>query len=84
MTLKHRTWNRFRATIGGYFWLPCPICGQMFGGHEEHGNLAISYSSGKLTCIECASEAERQSNKLYEEVQYTYYMDSNGCLKPMR
>ena len=21
------------ARIFGYFWLPCPICGKMFGGH---------------------------------------------------
>jgi hypothetical protein len=22
------------AAINGYFWLPCPACGQHFGGHE--------------------------------------------------
>jgi hypothetical protein len=32
--MKHRQLNRLRAWIGGYFWLPCPLCGQMFGGHE--------------------------------------------------
>ena len=25
---------RFRAEIGGYFWLPCPLCGEFFGGQE--------------------------------------------------
>jgi hypothetical protein len=23
------------ARTMGYFWLPCPRCGRMFGGHEE-------------------------------------------------
>lgn len=32
--MKHRRWNRFRAWFGGYFWIPCPLCNQMFGGHE--------------------------------------------------
>ena len=22
------------ATMNGYFWLPCPVCGEPFGGHE--------------------------------------------------
>jgi hypothetical protein len=26
----HRLWAR----LFGYFWLPCPSCGRMFGGHE--------------------------------------------------
>lgn len=26
--------NKLYAAIMGYFWSPCPICGQMFGGHE--------------------------------------------------
>ncbi len=37
--LKWRRWNRLRARIGGYFWLPCPLCGQMFGGHEWKNGL---------------------------------------------
>ena len=31
---RPRWWQRFRAAVGGYFWLPCPSCGRMFGGHE--------------------------------------------------
>lgn len=26
----HRVWAR----LTGYFWSPCPLCRQMFGGHE--------------------------------------------------
>lgn len=27
---QHHLWAR----LNGYFWLPCPVCGEMFGGHE--------------------------------------------------
>lgn len=26
----------FLASSFGYFWLPCPLCGQMFAGFEIH------------------------------------------------
>jgi hypothetical protein len=29
-----RRLSQFYAFLRGYFWLPCPICGRMFGGHE--------------------------------------------------
>jgi hypothetical protein len=29
-----RRLNRVYASLAGYFWLPCPMCGEMFGGHE--------------------------------------------------
>ena len=34
------------AKINGYFWLPCPICGEYFGGHEKHGDVNIITSHG--------------------------------------
>ena len=33
--MKRPRWTqRWRAVIGGYFWLPCPLCHREFGGHE--------------------------------------------------
>lgn len=29
-----RLLHRVYAWLLGYFWLRCPLCGQMFGGHE--------------------------------------------------
>lgn len=26
------------AKAMGYFWLPCPVCGRMFGGHEARSS----------------------------------------------
>lgn len=30
----HRVAQRLYARANGYFWLPCPLCGEPFGGHE--------------------------------------------------
>ena len=34
-----RWWANAKATSLGYFWLPCPRCGRMFGGHEGRGSM---------------------------------------------
>lgn len=37
MNKLRRRWrlgNRLWAWLAGYYWLPCVICGQMYGGHE--------------------------------------------------
>mgnify|MGYP001566530485 CR=1 FL=1 len=40
-----RIFHRFYAWLFGFFWLPCPVCGRMFGGHE-----IINVSVGYLVC----------------------------------
>lgn len=61
MTLPYRPrWlNRLVAFVCGYFWLPCPLCGEDFGGHEwrEWGHTLHDGSSGKGTCPRCPVEA---------------------------
>jgi hypothetical protein len=32
--VRFRFLHQVYALLGGYFWLPCPSCGRMFGGHE--------------------------------------------------
>lgn len=32
--MKLRFLNRVYAWFHGYFWLPCHVCGQHYGGHE--------------------------------------------------
>jgi hypothetical protein len=48
------------ATSMGYFWLPCPRCGRMFGGHEKPGGELYEEAeyegrrgSSAMTCSEC-------------------------------
>ena len=34
-TIREPRWlARIHAVSEGYFWLPCPLCGREFGGHE--------------------------------------------------
>ena len=66
--MKSKFVRWFRAFIGGYFWLPCPICGEPFGGNEPHGRWYQGLGSGVSTCINCAPEAGmRTSAALREE-----------------
>lgn len=39
-----RPWHRFYARTHGYFWLPCPLCGNNTGGHEWHDHNGLSSS----------------------------------------
>jgi hypothetical protein len=34
MMLRPRFLARFLAWLGGYFWIPCPLCGRYFAGFE--------------------------------------------------
>ena len=36
MMIKPRFVARFLAWLGGYFWLPCPVCGEYFAGFEAY------------------------------------------------
>jgi len=37
------------ANLFGFFWLPCPLCGQMFGGHESRWGVL----AGRAVCFRC-------------------------------
>lgn len=45
----HRLWAKMR----GFFWMPCPTCGDPFGGHEASGSLMVEPGRGLLVCEEC-------------------------------
>lgn len=57
-----RTLHRIYAKVMGYFWLPCPICGKYFGGHEvKKTPVAVHHTkyAGTLVCSnpQCAYSA---------------------------
>lgn len=58
--MKFRLINHLIATLGGYFWLPCPTCGQMMGGHEWHksgyASIPIGTYQSRGICLDCAKE----------------------------
>lgn len=53
-----KLFRRLRAFFGGYFWLPCPLCGEMFAGYEQHGTLMTGFSDGRGVCNRCAPNGE--------------------------
>lgn len=66
--------EKARAIKGGWFWLPCPICGEMFSGREisarlDRGTPVVSLKSdlwtGQVVCLKqsCKDEAERRNKE---------------------
>lgn len=58
--------HKWYANVCGYFWLPCPICGRMFGGHEvtnDNVSLERGNGMGTIVCgdVHCAIEATRRN-----------------------
>lgn len=47
--------HQLYAWLFGYFWLPCPRCGRMFGGHEWQFNGDHVMVDGRAmgTCGKC-------------------------------
>lgn len=62
--------HRVYAFMMGYFWLPCPICGRYYGGHEIKSKTSILYTSlcgGKCVCPSrgCEEEAQKLNEKYF-------------------
>jgi len=59
--------HRIYANISGYFWHPCPICGNYFGGHEwdyENGHtLQKTGNIGIGVCSNCGDEAKKRNKE---------------------
>jgi hypothetical protein len=60
--------ERLKASLGGYFWLPCPNCGRMFGGQEgRRGEVLWNREipgKGLMTCSDPVCKAQvRARNK---------------------
>lgn len=57
-----RIFHRLYAKALGYFWLPCPICGKYFGGHESFFGVPLIDDDGHayVTCsVGCSRESKR-------------------------
>jgi hypothetical protein len=60
---KPRWVQHLYAVLNSYFWLPCPICGQDFGGHESgNRSLITAFGEGKTVCCDCV-----QNGRLEDE-----------------
>lgn len=64
----HRLW----AFFFGYFWLPCPLCGEKFGGYEwrvdePSSSIMLSWSEGHGVCPNCHAAAKEYNDKWIKE-----------------
>jgi hypothetical protein len=75
--------QKIKANQGGYFWLPCHICGEPYGGHESAGTEMVTPSRGRSVCANCVDEAARRSDAMYQ--RHGYVLDPNPpCMKDQR
>lgn len=51
------------AFFGGYFWMPCPLCGRKFAGFEDGGMLMTDWSGGRSVCPRCTDEANGRNRE---------------------
>lgn len=67
MRLAHKAY----AAFFGYFWLPCPECGKMFGGHEVHADQIGGKQErvGKVFCPSCAANDRRDNPRQWNVIQ---------------
>jgi hypothetical protein len=62
--ISNRGHHRKYAEINGFFWLPCPLCGDFFGGHEwkdyngKSSSIKISEGRGKGICPSCTKSGK--------------------------
>ncbi len=65
---KRFSWRWLQEIIAdscGYFWSPCPLCGEFGGGHEWTHHKGLNYSPGRGTwiCANCVDKAEEMNKK---------------------
>lgn len=58
-----RLLHKAYAMLNGYFWLPCPRCGRMFGGHETSPFSDTELVDGRsmIVCPKCSQQAMHNS-----------------------
>lgn len=74
------TERRAEALEGGYFWQPCPLCGEPFGGHEWRGRIQLP-SEGNTTwgvCLACELELGAQAAAICERDGHSLVSSMRG------
>lgn len=61
--------HQFYAWLCGYFWMPCPKCGEMFGGHQHRpfgAHVKVMEADGEhhyCVCPACDTPELRAENQ---------------------
>jgi hypothetical protein len=72
---RERRYQERYARRHGYFWMPCPLCSEMFGGHEWRGSgLPDSHREGTEhgICPRCTGERQRAAERHLRELGRSY------------
>lgn len=65
--MPFRVWPRWVARLlaflGGYFWLPCPLCRRPFAGFEWPlgESLMVDWFRAEGVCPDCVLESRRRN-----------------------
>lgn len=62
---KERMRERDHASLMGYYWLPCFLCGRWRGGHEDRGcySVMLAKGHGHCVCKDCRDDAQRINDR---------------------
>ena len=66
--------HKLYADFFGYFWLPCWFCGEMYGGHEEHGSMMINWDEGRSVCVNCKDKGETYNKQWMKDNPHPGYV----------
>ncbi len=78
MRIKPRFLAQMLAAVGGYYWLPCPICHEPHAGFESNECWDTNPGGGHMVCNkpECEQEAKRRSKAMWDS--YCVVVDERG------
>ena len=74
--------QKLKAEAGGFFWLPCPMCGESFGGHEWAGLLQRTPTEGRSVCANCAENADQLNREHFPDMYRPNVAHFNIGIKP--
>lgn len=76
MFYKPRFLHHIYAKALGYFWLPCPLCGEHFGGHEwmesktrmeRRASIPTGPNTAIGVCRNCIDEADKITEEYFKK-----------------
>lgn len=66
--MRWRLLNKIYAKLFGYFWLPCRLCGQHFGGHEWDDGNNIRFCNAAFEegiCRDCGAKIKYKVERCF-------------------
>ena len=58
-----RFFHKIYAKAFGYFWIPCPLCGKEFGGHEVNYPEAVFVPPNRMEVVCPSLECRKHAAK---------------------